>query len=180
MITPEDFNECAVTIDLDWAPDFAIRHAARILIEKNIKATWFITHDSPAVRELFDSAGLFEVGIHPNFMSGTSHGATYQEVVAHVLGIYPPAKAVRTHGLFQSSNILRMIAVDHGLRADCSASWQTPCIVPSELLFEDGGDAPARSSYFWAEQEEMMQKEAFHLREDRLSRYVGLKVFSFT
>ena len=45
-------NEIALTLDVDWAPDFMIDFAAEILVEHGVRATWFVTHDSPALTRL--------------------------------------------------------------------------------------------------------------------------------
>ena len=178
MINPEVFNDYVITIDLDWAPDFAIRYAANILIKKRVKATWFITHDSPAVRELFNYPDLFEIGIHPNFMPGSTQGKTYKEILNNLLKIAPNAKSVRMHGLFQSSDILRMLTVDFNLKNDVSIFlWQTPYIIPTYLKFSNE-KMLVRVPYLWAEQEEMIRKDAFIL-ENRFLNWIGLKVFSF-
>lgn len=45
-------NQIVLSFDIDWAPECAIEFVADILIEKQIKATWFVTHDSPAIQRL--------------------------------------------------------------------------------------------------------------------------------
>lgn len=178
MISPKLFNDYAVTIDLDWAPDFAIRYVANILIKKRVKATWFITHDSPVVKELFNYPDLFEIGIHPNFMPGSTQGKTYNEILSNLLKIVPNAKSVRMHGLFQSSNILKTMAVDFNLKNDISTFlWDTPYIIPTYLKFGNN-KILVRIPYFWAEQEEMIRRDAFVLG-GRFLDWVGLKIFNF-
>ena len=56
----------ALTFDIDWAPDWMIEEVASILIEHNVKTTWFVTHASPAIDKLRQMPELFELGIHPN------------------------------------------------------------------------------------------------------------------
>ncbi len=69
-------SRAAITLDVDWAPDFMIDAAAQALVDREVKATWFVTHASPAVERLREHPDLFELGIHPNFLAGSSHGAT--------------------------------------------------------------------------------------------------------
>jgi hypothetical protein len=71
MRTPQ---RVLLTLDIDWAPDAAIDFVAEILVSRGVKATWFVTHDSPGVRRLRARPDLFELGIHPNFLPGSSHG----------------------------------------------------------------------------------------------------------
>ena len=67
-----DAAEIALTFDIDWAPDWAIDLTAGILREREVRATWFVTHESPAVDRLREDSELFELGIHPNFLPGST------------------------------------------------------------------------------------------------------------
>jgi hypothetical protein len=177
MINPLDFSYSAITIDLDWAPDFAISFTSAILLKNHVRATWFITHDSPAVRNLMAHPDLFEVGIHPNFMPGSTQGKTITNVLENMLKIVPDAKSARTHGLFQSSNIMREMAVNFHIENDVSIFlWQTPYILPTSLAFN--AVRLMRIPYFWAEEEEMAAPMPFSL-ENRFHNWPGLRVYNF-
>ena len=52
MVTIFMGHQVLITLDIDWAPDFMINFVKDILIENNVKATWFITHNSNYVKEL--------------------------------------------------------------------------------------------------------------------------------
>ncbi|SVD69909.1 uncharacterized protein METZ01_LOCUS422763, partial [marine metagenome] len=41
-----------ITIDIDWAPGWMIDFVTAILIENGVKATWFVTHASPAIESI--------------------------------------------------------------------------------------------------------------------------------
>ena len=99
----------AITFDVDWAPDCAIELTASILIEHGIKSTWFVTHQSPAIEKLRTRPELFELGIHPNFMQGSSHGEQPSAVLDHCMALVPDAVSMRSHGLMLSSNLLEII-----------------------------------------------------------------------
>jgi len=170
-------NDVIITIDVDWAPDFAITKVANKMIKNNIKATWFATHDSPAIQKLFRQP-LFEVGIHPNFMPNSTHGKNYDEVMHHMTDIVPHAKTVRTHGLFQSSNIMKMMAVDFGLETDTSIYLrEVPHIVPFEAYY--GNSILLRIPFFWTEDGEMYKPNSSFLSKDKNLDLPGLKVFAF-
>ncbi|KTD60723.1 hypothetical protein Lsha_1440 [Legionella shakespearei DSM 23087] len=94
----------ALTFDIDWAPDFAIRKIVSILEEHNVPGTLFLTHPSIFVESLKDHP-LIEFGIHPNFLPRSSHGQSLDEVFDYVLNLCPNTKAIRTHGLFQNSHL---------------------------------------------------------------------------
>ena len=56
----------AITLDVEWAPDFVIDAVANTLVSNGVKATWMVTRDSPAIRRLTRHDELFKRGIHPN------------------------------------------------------------------------------------------------------------------
>ncbi|MCC7052650.1 MAG: hypothetical protein IT355_05245 [Gemmatimonadaceae bacterium] len=112
--------ELLITLDVDWAPDHVIDAVAGQLAAAGVRATWFITHASPAVERLRERGDLFELGIHPNFMPGSTHGATVDAVLAHCLALVPEARVMRTHGLVSSSRLLDEVLARSEIRIDSS------------------------------------------------------------
>ncbi len=113
-------REIAITLDIDWAPDWMIRAVADDLVAAGLKATWFATHRSPETERLLDSDDMFEVGIHPNFLPGSSHGGDARAVAATLRDWFPEARAVRSHCLHQSAPQLQMLVEEFGFDIDCS------------------------------------------------------------
>jgi len=95
-----------LTFDVDWAPDFMIDSVAGVLLEAGVRSTWFVTHRSEAIDRLRLQPELFELGIHPNFLPGSSHGSTPAEVLRTCLEMVPEAQSFRTHSLVQSTPLL--------------------------------------------------------------------------
>lgn len=174
-----ELNDTVITLDVDWAPDFAITRTADILIENRVKATWFITHSSPAVQRLFEYSDLFEMGVHPNFMPGSTQGNNYHEIMRYVMNIAPDAKSVRTHGMFYSAAISRMFAVDFGLEIDSSIFLgEMPYIVPYEVFY--GDRVLLRMPYFWSDDGEMsIKRTPSFLLQDKNFDMHGLKILCF-
>lgn len=110
--------QTVITFDVDWAPDFVILEVASLLRQFGIKSTWFVTHQSPVLRDL-QSDPLFELGIHPNFLHSSTHGATCDEVISHCLKILPDANVCRTHCLAQDAGILDAL-IQNGIQIDAS------------------------------------------------------------
>jgi hypothetical protein len=100
---------CAITFDIDWAPDWAIELCAALCRSRGIPATFFATHASPALTALRQDP-LFEVGLHPNFLPGSSHGKTFEEVMDFSIRLVPEARSMRTHDLFGCSSLFGLIA----------------------------------------------------------------------
>jgi len=170
-------NDVIVTLDTDWAPDVAIDSAAETLVTHRVKATWFVTHRSPAIDRLRAHRDLFELGIHPNFLPGSSHGATPQEVLARCMAIVPDATGMRSHALVQSTPIFREVLTLTPVRMDGSILLhRTPGLALSE--FPLGGEVLLRAPTFWEDDVEMMrQRPRWDLKP--LLAAPGLKVFDF-
>ena len=86
-------HQVLITLDVDWAPDFMINFVKDILIENNVKATWFITHNSDYVKEL-EKTDRFELGIHPNFSNDSTQGNNAEDILSNLKKIVPTAKSV--------------------------------------------------------------------------------------
>lgn len=174
----DNISDVAVTLDVDWAPDAIIDSVAALLAERRVRATWFITHRSPAVERLRSHGDLFELGIHPNMLPGSTHGATEDDVLAHVLSIVPEAKAMRTHGLYQTSNFLAKAATRFGLRVDVSLFLpRAPHLRPHRIPW--GGASLWRIPYFWEDDCEMFEERPIWNLSDRTLAVSGLRVFDF-
>jgi hypothetical protein len=109
-----------LTIDVDWAPDWAIASVRESLQAAGVRATWFVTHDSPEVKRLQEDPDRFEVGWHPNFLQGSTQGRSPEEVLAFCTALAPGARAMRTHGLFQSTPLLARVRASTPIRIDSS------------------------------------------------------------
>lgn len=110
----------ALTFDLDWAKEEWVYPLIHQLVQAEVKATWFITNHATYLQELRKYPQLFELGIHPNFYTNSTHGAHPKEIVDHMLNLVPEAKCVRTHGLNCSSEIIDLFFTYPQLKIDSS------------------------------------------------------------
>lgn len=106
----------SLTSDVDWASEACIADLAAVAAAHGVVPTFFATHRSPVLDALLDE-GRAEVGIHPNFLPGSTHGRTVDEVLDHVLGLYPQAGVSRSHAFVDSTPIARAL-VARGVRHD--------------------------------------------------------------
>jgi hypothetical protein len=148
-----------VTVDVDWAPDRMVERMADALEAAAVPATWFVTHESPALARLRRRRDLFELGIHPNFAAGSTHGATPAEVLDHLMSIVPEARVARSHGVLQSGALLAELV------------RRTPVRVDSSTFLPDapGGSAPVlqhlpdgslvRVPFVWADDHESVRPD---------------------
>ena len=171
-------NDPILTLDVDWAPDFVIDQVAHTLIENKVKATWFVTHHSEAIDRLKEHKELFELGIHPNMLLGSTHGRTEEQVLTHIKEIVPDAISMRTHGLYQTSNWLTKACKDYGVLIDVSLFLPRAAhLCPHR--FKWNGSSLLRIPYFWEDDSEMSEdKPIWRLSDERLN-VSGLRVFDF-
>lgn len=171
-------DELAITLDIDWAPDFMIDAVGGMLADANVKATWFVTHASPAVDRLRSHRGLFELGIHPNFLPGTTHGNSPDEILSHCLGIVPDATSLRTHGLAWSSLLFELVLDRPQLSVDVSLfAPMAPALRPLEFWWRKS--MLLRCPYYWEDSCEMSKPSpTWSLASLRVDSK-GLKIFNF-
>ena len=172
------FNDVVLTLDTDWAPDFVIDYVADQLIECQVRATWFVTHSSPAIERLRMRPELFELGIHPNFLNGSTQGEDPDAVMEHCLDLVPDATSMRTHSLYQSTPLLSRIALLTPITTDVSLFLPSvPRLQPFE--YEFSGRRLLRIPYFWEDDFEMERSTRCWNLGQLLDVGTGLKVFNF-
>jgi len=110
------FKACSITFDTDWAPDWCVRDCYEICKSAGVGATFFVTDYLPVLEEIACDP-MFEIGIHPNFFPGSSHGDDERSVLKHCLSLLKKVGiddskeiSMRTHGLYQSSHLFYLIA----------------------------------------------------------------------
>ncbi len=171
-------TDLIITLDVDWAPDFMIDHVAQILIDAQVKATWFVTHPSKAIDRLNSFNDLFELGIHPNPLHGSTHGNTEDEVLTYTRKLLPQASSMRTHGLYQTSNWLIKAAKKYDIKIDVSLFLPRATHLQMHQIKWYGASI-WRIPYFWADDSEMFEKQPLWTPSDSLIKSPGLKVFDF-
>ena len=160
-------------MDIDWANDFLLEEVIKIINNKNVKITWFITHETPIIEKLKKDK-KYELGIHPNFLPNTTQGNSPTEILSNLKKIVPKAVSVRTHALYHSVPLL-MKFQDYGLKNDSSILlYKTkniePHFNPSLNLY--------RIPYFWEDYVEMFEvNPSWDFKNN--SKTSGLKIYNF-
>ena len=174
-----EYDLYAITVDIDWAPDFMIDQMALALVESGVRCTWFVTHASPAVDRL-RSNPLFELGIHPNFFPGSSHGNTEDEIIQFCLDLVPDAKSVRTHALYQNSRLIAKLSNEYGLLVDCSLFLAaTPGLTPHVLYTNRMHKKLLRIPFYWEDDVECFHPSPNWDIQSPIFTINGLKMFNF-
>lgn len=92
------------TTDIDWASEHCIRTLLDAMAERGVTPTAFATHRSEAL----DAAarnGDVGIGLHPNFLPGSSHGETREQVIDHIFDLFPDARCFRSHAMVDDTHI---------------------------------------------------------------------------
>ena len=63
---PSSYEKVFLTFDIDWASDFVLEYCIDLIESAQVKATFFVTHETPLLERLRENPN-FELGIHPNF-----------------------------------------------------------------------------------------------------------------
>lgn len=96
------------TVDVEWSPEWAIAATYELADRFEIPLTPFLTHESAYLRDrLRDPAARGDVGLHPNFLPGSTHGRTVEEVVAAVCELWPDAISYRSHCFYDETRAMR-------------------------------------------------------------------------
>ncbi len=99
-------NRVAFSVDVDWAKEELIEYTLNLLSSYNVNATVFCTHHSRLCKSL-EKNNNCEMAIHPNFNNVFFNKKTsIDKELDDLLGLYPDAIGVRSHGLFSSSLLL--------------------------------------------------------------------------
>ncbi len=166
-----------LTFDIDWASDEIIREIAEELVEAKIKSTWFVTHDSPFLDFFRSRKDLFSLGIHPNFLEGTTHGDSEEEIIRKLMSIVPEAKVLRTHSVFQYGKLMSKFVNLTPITTDSSIFLpEMSNIKPIEHLTPHG--SLKRIPIFWADDYELL-KESSKWDPSKYFDIPGDKVFLF-
>jgi len=111
-------GKSVLSFDLDWAIDEVLEDTLDLIKEANIKATLFVTHETPILDKMRETS-LISLGLHPNFnplFSGESSSQSPDRIMSDLKGIVPEAKVLRSHSMSHSGcwlNIYREIGITH-------------------------------------------------------------------
>jgi hypothetical protein len=169
-----------ITIDIDWAPDFMIAWVGDLLRRSGVKATWFVTHDSPGVLRLMAYQPRFAFGLHPNLLDGSTQGSNERDVFSFLRRILPSARTMRTHGLVQSTHLLELAGNEYGIEADVSVYMpEVSGITPFEQELRHNGRKMLRIPYFFEDSIAIGVPEKSIEFSDSCYHVPGLKIFNF-
>ena len=170
-------NQFLITLDTDWAPDFVLKEVSQLFEEAGVKSTWFITNTSASLERLRKQGELFELGIHPNFMKNSSHGAQVLDVVKHMNSLEPAAVSNRMHGLVETWEILETIVQNTKIQIDSSVFLPfAENLGPVTLKI--GGRELVRIPFVCGDDYELVNHN-LNWKINELKRLNGIKIINF-
>jgi hypothetical protein len=118
-----------VSGDQDWAPDWALAATLDHIAAAGAPYHLFVTNESPALSRA-RASDLVSLGVHPNFLRGSTQGHAPDEVIETCLELVPDATSFRTHCLCEDNFLLRKLA-SRGFVADSNVvTLCQPDLVP--------------------------------------------------
>ncbi|MCJ2188099.1 polysaccharide deacetylase WbmS family protein [Novosphingobium beihaiensis] len=102
-------GQFVLTGDVDWASEHCLRSYIEHAASHGIVPTLFVTHPSAVIEEAA-AAGKVHLGIHPNFMPGSTHGASPEQILDYVFDLVPQPVAARSHCFFDNSHVAAALA----------------------------------------------------------------------
>ena len=167
-----------LTFDIDWCSDNVLLYTLNFIEEYNLKATFFITHETQLLERMRDNKNI-ELGIHPNFnplLSGDfRYGKNIDEVVSYYKKIVPEAVSVRSHSMTQNSLMLDSFE-KFGLTYDVNT------FIPfsSEIVckpYKHWTNKLIKVPYFWEDDVHCIYELDWNV--EKFLNYSGIKVFDF-
>ena len=109
-----------LTSDIEWATEEQISFFRSYIVSNNLKCTIFITHYSNETKKMIEDPAHFEIGIHPNFMKGSSHGTSLKQVIDFFEPVLEIAKGARSHGLLNHTSYYNYLCENTNLSYEIS------------------------------------------------------------
>ena len=173
-----DTSPSLITFDMDWAPDWSIEAAATLCLDLGIPATFYVTHETPMLSALAAEPS-FELGIHPNFLEGSDHGAEPRAILDHVIDLVPDAATMRTHSLMQWTGLFATVG-DHYPQILSDLSLHLPLadrLHATKSYFGERRRLLWRLPYFW--EDDVMAEWPGWRWDGPVPQPDGLAIFNF-
>jgi hypothetical protein len=139
----------ALTADQDWAPAWASEQLLAAATTHGLPLHVFRTNPCPVLDDAF-AAGRITQGWHPNFLPGSSHGETLEEVIAYCRAHFPVARTARAHcfmehtmawdalaaaGIVADSQVPTYFQQDLTPFLHASGIWRLPVYFEDDIFF---------------------------------------------
>ncbi len=167
-----------LTFDMDWAPDWIMEDIADRLIKKEIPSTWLVTHETPFIKKLLKYPSLFDIGYHPDFLRNSIEKKSVDSIMKKMKSIIPRRNIIRTHCLYQYTDLLRYLCTDHDIRVDLSVYLHLTQDIRSHFLNCKDGKKLLRIPTFFEDDLFFGENTDWGIKELGIERE-GLKVFNF-
>ncbi|MBI9080440.1 MAG: hypothetical protein JEY79_11955 [Pseudodesulfovibrio sp.] len=105
-----------LTSDVDWASEACLQDLFGIVNRFDVIPTFFGTHASESLTQ-WEADGRIDLGLHPNFLPGSTHGRDPGEIIDHVFSLFPKAQSFRSH-CFVDDSLLCNEIYRRGIRYD--------------------------------------------------------------
>jgi hypothetical protein len=161
-------DDMVLTFDTDWVSQALLDCSLRLLEAAGVKATIFCTGPYD-----LGSSGLFEAGLHPNFLPDSTQGDSPEATMLFLRSLYPEAVGSRSHKYYWHSGI-RPLLLRHDVTYDCSLLLiQQPHLRVYDHL------GLKRIATWWSDNIHLLHKEDFTRFDLPGLHEPGIKVLDF-
>ena len=173
----KDQNILCFTSDIEWAPEWAIKILIDDFKKADIPLTPFLTHESDILKkEFLESDKSQYAGIHPNFLRGSDHGETYEDVSDFFKKLHPKARSFRSHCFYSDSRMTSHF-FEQGFIYDSNL-----CLYLTRKCLPFVHNSGLISfPVFWEDDIHWTWEDHFHFKNSKLEKELlspGLKVFN--
>lgn len=117
-----------LTGDQDWAPEWALAATLALAETEGVPFHLFVTNTSPSITGAPTTD--LTLGIHPNFLPGSTHGESDDAVIDSCQALVPSARTFRCHAFCENTHIIRKLAA-RGFIADSNLlAFLQPGLIP--------------------------------------------------
>jgi hypothetical protein len=147
--TPWERPIFTLTADQDWAPAWASEQLLALVATLGMPLHVFRTNPCPVLDDAF-ARGRITQGWHPNFLPGSDHGSTPEQVIAYCRTHFPGCRTVRAHCFMEHTMAWDALAAS-GIVADsqlptyfadglvpllhASGIWRLPVYFEDDIFF---------------------------------------------
>jgi hypothetical protein len=165
-----------LTMDHEWVSEDCLADVLSLVGRHACPLTVFLTHRSKVLASYAKGHPEIHFGLHPNFLSGSSHGTDYNEVLDYCFSLLPGAECFRSHAYYENTHILRMLK-EHGILYDSNI-----CLYLQDSLFPlVHASGLIRFPVFWEDDVHFCKQDISWNLSDYLDIFLspGLKVLNF-
>jgi hypothetical protein len=157
----------SIAFDTDWAPQYVIDDTLKIIGEYKAKCTLFCTNYY-YIKKFKD----IEIAIHPNYMSGSTHGHTDNECINNLKIIFPNAIGSRSHRLYWHAGLTDTLIKNKIL-------YDSSIMLPFQEILPFNYFGLFRIPVWWSDGYHIKSRHDEEVVKKKINHHNGVKILIF-